>query len=206
MTQAYPLQWPEGWPRTNPYCREAGDKFKRGGSGGRSARPTIAATRTELANELELLGARHIVLSSNVELRLDGQPYSNRRAPEDPGIAVYFTLDGEPMVMAQDTYARVADNIRSLTLAISGMRQMQRHGGGTMLKRAFSGFSALPPPDPNGVIVPERQKAWNEVLGVSPDCALVVAEAAWKALSRSTPENDRYEINAAIETARKVLK
>ncbi len=203
MTQAYPLQWPEGWPRTSPAMRYHGKRFERGDWRSGYKRPTIDQTRRELAEELERLGARNIVLSTNVELRLDGQPYSGRRAPDDPGIAVYFTLDSEAMVMAQDAYERVPDNITSLTLAISGMRQMQRHGGGTMLKRAFAGFTALPPPDQMSTIVTAPPSNWWEVLGVAPDCPLTVAEAAWKALSRETAENDRYEINAAIEAARK---
>ncbi|MBV7408719.1 hypothetical protein [Maritimibacter sp. DP1N21-5] len=202
MTQAYPLQWPDGWPRTNPLYRDNGHKFQRGDWKGGYKATTINDTRIALAKELEMLGARNVVLSTNVEIRLDGEPYSGRRAPDDPGIAVYFTLDGEAMVMAQDAYQRVPDNIRSLTLAISGMRQMQRHGGGTMLKRAFAGFTALPPPGDMSPIVTTPPRMWWEVLGVAQDCPLAVAEAAWKALARITPENDRYDINAAIEAAR----
>ena len=203
MTQAYPLQWPAGWPRTAPHKREDGrSRFQRGDWRNRTY-TTIASTRVELADELQRLGARNVVLSTNVELRLDGQPYSNRRAPEDPGIAVYFTLDGESMVMAQDAYDRVPDNIRSLTLAIQGMRQMQRHGGGTMLKRAFAGFTALPPPDQMSPIVTAPPKQWWEVLGVAQSAPLSVAEAAWKALCRENG-GGTVELNAAIEAARRV--
>jgi len=202
MSQAYPLQWPDGWARTAPRARDDGEKFKRGDWRSGYTRPTIQTTRVELADELQRLGARHVVLSTNVELRLDGQPYSNRRVPDDPGIAVYFTLDGDAMVMAQDAYRRVPDNIRSLTLAIQGMRQMHRHGGGTMLKRAFQGFTALPPPDQMSAIVTDPPQNWWDVLGVAQDCPLAVAESAWKALARTTPENDRYAINAAVEQAR----
>ena len=164
MSQAYPLQWPDGWTRTPAHKREDGrSRFQKGDWRNRSF-TTINTTRQQLADELQRLGARNVVLSTNVELRLDGQPYSNRRAPEDPGIAVYFSLDGEPMVMAQDAFQRVPDNIRSLTLAIQGMRQMQRHGGGTMLKRAFSGFTALPPPDQMTAIVTPVAQQWWEVL------------------------------------------
>lgn len=206
MTQAYPLQWPDGWPRTEAHKREDGrSRFQKGDWRSRSY-TTINTTRQQLADELQRLGARNVVLSTNVELRLDGQPYSNRRAPEDPGIAVYFELDGESMVMAQDAFLRVPDNIRSLTLAISGMRQMQRHGGGTMLKRAFQGFTALPPPTADFAMPAERVRPWYEVLGVADDCPLPVAEAAWKALCRRTNEDQRYGLNAAIDAARKVLQ
>lgn len=203
MTQVYPLQWPDGWPRTSARLREDGRRRFRKGDWHNKTYTMINTTRQQLADELQRLGARSVVLSTNIELRLDGQPYSNRSAPQDPGIAVYFTLEGESMVMAQDAYIRVPDNIRSLTLAITGMRQMQRHGGGTMLKRAFSGFTALPPPDQMSTITTPPPANWWDVLGVQQGCDLAVAEAAWKALARTTPENERYAINAAIEAARR---
>ncbi len=159
-----------------------------------------------MLEELRKMGATDAVISSNLALRNDGLPRSGQRQPQDPAVAVYFNLDGESMVMGRDAFDRVEENIRSLTLAIQGLRQVDRHGGGTMFKRAFSGFTALPPPDQMSAIATPAPSNWFDVLGVAPDCALSVAEAAWKALSRGTPENERYDINAAIETAKKVLK
>lgn len=202
MTQAYPLHWPDGWPRTNPRLRDPGARFRRGDWQSGYKRPTIAQTSAELAAELERLGARNVVLSTNVELRLDGQPYSNRRNPDDPGIAVYFTIDGEGMVMAQDAYDRVPDNIRSLTLAISGMRQMQRHGGGTMLKRAFAGFTALPPPDQMSVITTPAPVDWWDVLGVSRDAPWPAIKGAFRGLCMERG-GATTELNAAYEQAKK---
>lgn len=74
-----------------------------------------------------------------------------------------------------------------------------------MLKRAFRGFTALPPPDQMSPIATAPPSNWWDVLGVAPNTSLAVAEAAWKALARTTPENERYGINAAIEQARKAL-
>jgi len=201
MTQAYPLEWPEGWRRTPPHKRKDGrPQFQKRGAQ-RHASTTVNVTRQELTDELQWLGARNIILSTNVELRIDGKPYSSRRNPDDPGIAVYFELDGDSMVMAQDAFERVPDNIRSMTLAISGMRQMQRHGVGTMLKRAFSGFTALPPPEQmSGIPTPEM---WWEVLGVAQNCPLAVAHGAYKALARTATEHDLLRLNLAIETAKR---
>lgn len=206
MTQAYPLQWPDGWPRTPAHKRIDGEKFKRGDWKGGYKKPTTYETRVELANELQRLGAKGVILSTNIELRLDGLPYSNRRAPDDPGIAVYFTLSGEAMVMAQDQYRRVPDNIRSLTLAIAGMRQMQRHGGGTMLKRAFAGFAALPPPNadfsqPAAIHVPPAP--WWQVLEVAENSSADVIKAAYRAKSKTATEADQYTLNAAYEAWKK---
>jgi hypothetical protein len=50
------------------------------------------------------------------------------------------------MTMACDRFDNAAANMRSLGLAIEAMRQLERHGGGAMMEKAFSGFVALPPP------------------------------------------------------------
>jgi hypothetical protein len=49
--------------------------------------------------------------------------------------------------MAQDRFWSIIGNMRSLTISIEGLRQMERHGGATMMERAFDGFAALPPPE-----------------------------------------------------------
>jgi len=206
MTKAYPLQWPEGWPRTIFYNREdARWKFAREAAGQRRAPITLNYAVKSLIDELERMGAENIVISTNIVLRLDGLPRSGQRTPEDPGVAVFFAREGDAVSMARDAFTRPEDNIRSLALAISGLRQTERHGGDTMLKRAFQGFTALPPPDQMSTIVTPVSRQWYEILGVAHDCPIAVAEAAWKALSRSTPENKRREINNAIEGARKAL-
>lgn len=114
-----------------------------------------------LRDELGRLGAENIVISSNQPLRRDGYPYAQEKVIPDPGVAVYFTIKKRALVMAQDRFRTVIGNMRSLTMAIEGLRQMERHGGGTMMERAFQGFAAIAPPD--------WKKPWREVFGVKPD-------------------------------------
>lgn len=156
--EAYPLQWPEGWPRTPAYKRETSHPF-----GGKVYGLTFDRARQQLLEELGRLYARNIVLSTNVPLRQDGQPYAGAATARlnDPGVAVYFTLKGQPRAMARDGFTNIAANMRSLFLAIEGLRQMERHGGSYMMERAFSGFAALAPPD--------WKKPWREVFGLKPD-------------------------------------
>ena len=80
--QAYPLQWPAGWPRTPSAKRETDSRF--GGKGGL----TMGRARDQLVAELHRLGAGSIVISSNVPLRPDGLPYAETRRLDDPGVAV----------------------------------------------------------------------------------------------------------------------
>lgn len=154
--EAFPLQWPEGWPRTPDWKREPDNRF-----GGKVYGLTMGRTRDQLIAELQRLGAQNVVISTNVALRGDGLPYAQQKHIADPGVAVYFTLKKRALTMARDSYKTVAGNMRSLTLAIEAMRQLERHGGSVMMERAFQGFAAIAPPD--------WKKPWREVFGVKPD-------------------------------------
>lgn len=146
--QAYPLQWPEGWPRTEPGKRKQDSAFP----------VNVGKAIDDLYDELARLGAKNIVLSSNLTLNTFHRPCTKQNKIEDPGIAVYFTLKDRPMVMARDAYADWRDNILSVGLAVEAFRALHRHGGAHMMERAFTGFMALP--------APSAQKPWREVLGL----------------------------------------
>lgn len=48
MTQAYPLQWPEGWDRIEPHKREdARNRFARATGGSRWAKPVTLHVATK---------------------------------------------------------------------------------------------------------------------------------------------------------------
>ncbi len=104
MTVAYPLKWPDGWERTPSHRRSNYSRFKT----------TFEQARQRLSDELRLLGAKNIVISTNLELRRDGQPRAEmaRRKMADPGVAVYFTYrGGKQMAMARDAFENVHDNM-----------------------------------------------------------------------------------------------
>lgn len=133
-TNAYPLAWPIGWPRTK------GPQESRFGRW--NARPSIAAGCEAILEELKRLRAMAIVISTNVELRLDGLPYSNRREPQDAGVAVYFRLKGEPRVLACDKWKTVGENLWAIAKTIEATRGIERWGSVTA-ERAFTGYVAL---------------------------------------------------------------
>ncbi len=160
MTEAYPLQWPEGWERTPSRRRRRGKMFA--GNFGRS--------RDLLLTQFRLMDvpSHTVVISSWLPLRRDGLPYAEqaRRVLEDPGVAVYFTLRGRQMVMARDAYDTPFDNLHSLKIAIEHLRGLERHGGATMMERAFEGFQALP-----------DQSGWRVVLGFKRDDVVTLDDA-----------------------------
>ncbi len=223
MTTAYPLAWPDGWPRTDPQKRDEGRRFLSGqvyeGYGnnrryvGRKM-PTFDGARKILALELDRLKAKNVVISSDLPLRADGQPYAGaERKRMDPGIAVYFTLKDRPLVMASDAFDNMACNARSLGLAIEALRTLERHGGGYMMEKAFSGFSALPPPAGHS----EPVLDWRVELGplpqgLEPSDLLAIAESRYRSKAKEchadTDGDDAamIRLNAAIAQARAELK
>jgi len=56
---------------------------------------TATRTRDYLFVELDRLGEKNIIISTNLALRNDGLPRANQKMPDDAGVAVYFTLKNE---------------------------------------------------------------------------------------------------------------
>jgi hypothetical protein len=156
MPTKFPLTWPDGWRRTPADCRR-----------NLPADVPFGASLSRLMRELRLMGVEcrdgrnpDVVISSDVPLRLDGLPRSDRGEPEDPGVAVYFEFDGRDLSFACDSYTMIRDNLRALALTIEALRGIERWGASDLMDRAFRGFAALP----------ERATSpWRETLGFKPD-------------------------------------
>jgi len=173
--------WPSGWKRTPgasrlraKFGKQSYDRFADGSeryTGRQSLTVSQALGRLQL--ELDRLGARDILVSTNVELRLDGLPRSGRNAPEDPGAAVYFKLKGKPRCLACDKWRSVADNLASSAAHVDALRAIDRYGVGT-LDQAFAGYAQLPaaPVD------------WWIVLGIPATSGPEEIDRAYKALAR----------------------
>ena len=157
LPPGYPLKWPANRPRMHPMKRRAA-KFKQdsGTKPHRDMRPlTVAEAIARLDTELDRTGARYLVVTSNVELRLNGLPRSGMPEPADPGVAVYFVLGKELHCLPCDTYNRIADNIAAVAAHVEATRAIERHGVATVAEM-FAGFKLLTSPD--------RQRPWREVL------------------------------------------
>lgn len=202
--KAFPLTWPEAYPRT-PADKRRLAPYK----------VTYEKALRELTLEVRRLGGTYLVISANVPLRDDGMPYADaaRRRIPDPGVAIYFQRKGGPVVMACDAWDQPHHNIRALGLTIEGMRAIQRSGAGHLLERAFTGFKALPPA--SGVPAPPPAKPWWEVLGCPKDMTEVdIVRAYYKtAAKKNHPDiigesghDATIEINRAWEEAQEQLK
>ena len=160
MVDAYPLAWPAGTERTKyPKRSQFNTSFAR--------------ARDELMKEIRLMGGRNIIISANLTLRNDGLPYANQPQPQDPGIAVYFTLLNEPRTMCCDRWTKTVDNLQAIRLTVAALRGMDRWGVGTV-EQYFSGFIALP-----------EAPSWYKTLGLeSPDATANEISTAFRRKSR----------------------
>lgn len=218
MISAHPLSWPEGWPRAK--SRERANFGRAGGgmSGARKQRLEVVDGCNRVLLELGRLGIdrQDVIVSTNVRTRMDGLPRSGEAEPQDPGAAVYWVTyrraktsePNPPMieqrrVMAVDRYDRVADNLAAIAATLEALRAIDRHGGGQILERAFTGFTALP--------APEASRDWRVVLGVPGRPTLEDVEEAYRRL-RSLHHPDRggaaadfHAVQVAYEQAHREL-
>jgi hypothetical protein len=202
MTQAFPLQWPDGWPRTKTRKRAKFGKGERQQSKFSDysyiskKELSIADGTKRVIDELRSLGVHQgqYIISTDLELRNDGLPRSGQRAPADPGVAVYWTRGREGQkVMAIDLYDRVSDNLAAIAATLSAMRAIERHGGAQILERAFTGFTSLPAP----------KSCWD-ILGLRPGASAAVISDAFRrlAMDNHLDRGGSHEAMAEISGAR----
>ncbi len=192
MTQAHPLQWPDGLPRTE---RPAASQFKT----------SLAGALDNVRKSLEAFGrdsgkaVASIVLSSNVTLGVSN--------PKDSGVAAWFVWDGEQRCIAVDRYPKVQDNLQAIHHIIEARRTEMRHGGLHIVRQTFKGFVALP--------APAGWRSWHEVLGFEPGQIVASAdiERAYRDLAASRhpdkpggSSDKMAELNRARDEARQAVK
>lgn len=158
MTAAYPLQWPDGLPRTTSHASSA---FKT----------SLPAALDNVGKSLQAFGRdsgkaiANIILSSNVTL--------GANSPRDPGVAAWFQWDGEQRCIAVDRYPKVQDNLQAIHHIVEARRTEMRHGGLHVVRQTFKGFIALPAPE-----------GWWKTLLVPESASLADIEAAYRALAK----------------------
>lgn len=150
QTTAYPLQWPQGWPKEG--AKESG-RFKS----------TLSAALSMLKGEVDRLGGKGLVLSSNVTLGAE--------RPRDPGVCAYFTLRNQAIAIPCDRWHKVEDNVKAIALTIEAMRGMERWGAKNMITAMFKGFAALPQ---------RTSPPYWEVLGIMPEATEAQILTAWR--------------------------
>lgn len=158
---AYPLTWPEGFPRTR---MPGSDQFKTTLSGAlKNVEDSLRKFAADSGKKIDAL-----VISSNVTL--------GQQRPADPGVAVWFNWDGLQVCIPVDRYAKVEANLQAIHHIIEARRTELRHGGLSIVRATFTGFKALPAP---------KGSAWQEALEFGPGSVVTLEKAreAYRRLS-----------------------
>lgn len=126
-----------------------------------------------LKKELGYLKAEHIVIEADFadsDIRLDGYPRSNARAPKHPGIRVAFDSKYGPLIYQTDSCVFWQHNVRSIALGLQALRAVDRYGV-TKRGEQYTGWKAIGSggnTQARAFDTPEQAAAWlrrEDVLG-----------------------------------------
>ena len=185
MVPAYPLQWPEGFPRAT--SRDT-SRFKT----------TLSAALKNAQDSLRLFGTdsgrpvSDVVMSSNYTLGVT--------RVSDPGIALWFKWDGEQRCIAVDRYSTPEANLQAIHHVLEARRTELRHGTLALIRATMKGFS-LSLPAPGG--------SWWQVLEVAPSATVEQIETAYRRLAqlrhpdKGGSDAQMADLNRARDVARK---
>ena len=192
--EAYPLSWPLHIPRNKSPKRS---RFKHTQRHASDRKSRFVHARDGVYNELRLLGAKSVVISSNVPLKLDGQPRASFKTPDDKGVAVYFMISDEQKVIACDMWDSLTDNLHAIHLSIAAIRGLERWKCSNIINSVFAGdgFRALPES--------ATPSTWRGVLGVATDANLSEVKQAYRSLVKRSSNEELYIVNDAWEAAKR---
>lgn len=181
MATAFPLSWPEGFPRATR--RDTG-KFKT----------SLAGALENVRTSLRLFGTdagravAEVVMSSNVTLGV--------AKPADPGVAVWFIWDGEQRCIPVDRYSTVEANLQAIHHIVEARRVELRHGTLALVRASFKGFTPA--------LLPPKARTWRDVFGAVGPYTAEMVEMRFRELARTRHPDagGSSEAMAELNTAR----
>lgn len=184
----YPLAWPDNMPRTPPGKRVR-SPFRTGYD------QAVKNVTKSLQGFQKDSGLRidNPVMSSNRDLM-------DRIKDNDPGVAVWFQMDGQWVAFGVDRFPDPASNIQAIHHIIEARRTELRYGGLAIVRQTFKSFLALPAP---------AGKHWSEILGVPRDATAAQIQAVYRKLAaerhpdRGGSDAMMADLNAARDAAMK---
>jgi len=194
------IDWPAFADRTAPAARERTSKY--------SITQTKAINRLE-KELLDRVGADDWRLSTAAAHRKrDGKPYADAN-PDDPGVVVRWTKDGDQYCVACDRYTDIRDNARTIGLYVEEKRKMSDRPVRTGQDEFAT--ARLPPGDGEeepivaGAVDDGLDQEPHEVLGVSEDAPEPVIKGAFRELAKEghgdQGADERYDV-AELKEAR----
>jgi hypothetical protein len=170
------IDWPHQFERTEPTRRKKTTKFS----------VTLNQALQEIETELlDRVGADDWRVSTAAPNRKrDGLPYADAD-PQDPGVVIRWSLDGEQFAVACDHYSDLRDNTRAIGLYIGEKRKMSDRPVTT----GQSEFATARLPSGNEEEIVAAEPPPHEVLDVAPEApASVVKAAAREKIKETHPD------------------
>ncbi len=184
----YPLAWPDIMPRTAP-ARRVRSPFRTGyDQAVRNVTKSLQGFQKDSGLRID-----NPVMSSNVDLM-------GRMKDNDPGVAVWFQMDGQWVAFGVDRFPDAASNIQAIHHIIEARRVELRYGGLAIVRQTFKSFLALPAP---------AAKHWSEILDVPRDASPAQIQAAYRRLAserhpdKGGSDATMAELNTARDAAMK---
>lgn len=193
------IDWPDFAERTDPRRRERTSKFS----------VTLASALSDIEKELEdrLEVTDYRLSTAAPHRKKDGRPYADAN-PDDPGVVVRWSKDGEQYCVAADHYTDLRDNARAIGLYITEKRKM----GNRPVKTGQDEFATarLPPGDDSEAVVVAgagEVEAPHEILDVDPDAPPEVVKAAFRAKAKTVhpDQGGTREEWQQLQSAREVM-
>lgn len=144
------------WPHPQTRDRRSAWTFKAGWQN----------TIDLLGHELGFLDGRNVVIGAALreqDIRRDGLPRADARAPMHPGVELSFDSRHGRLTYATDTCERWEHNVRSIALGLQGLRAVDRYGI-TRTGEQYAGWVALPPGESRGLELIRRHGGVREAL------------------------------------------
>ena len=202
---AHPLQWPNGYPRTEMWAKSVNTTFKNG--------MTMQEALTFLYDELQELKVTKATLYTDYE-NIE-KPRSIRRIGSDNGACLHIELNGQQYRLACDRWSPVEQNIYALHLALRNLRSIAQWGVGHV-ENAFGGYSpafqhmlrgGTPAANGNGSAGESTLEDWRLTLGLGPTATLDDAQAVYRRRAKSLADrpDELMRLNLAMDAASKTL-
>lgn len=205
---SHPLQWPNGYPRTEMWAKSINSGFKNG--------MTMQEALTFLYEELQQLGAGKSTLYTDYE-NIE-KPSSIRRIGSDNGATIQFELNGHQYRLACDRWAPIEQNIYALHLALRNLRMILEWGVGNA-ENIFGGYSSVVQNTLHGsgtgggssngyaAGAGATMEEWRLTLGLGPTATLDDAQAVYRRRAKTLADkpDELMKLNLAMDEANKAL-
>jgi hypothetical protein len=201
LSFTHPLQWPNGFPRTQKWEKSVNPSFKVGLS--------IQEALTFLYEELKELNVSKATLCTDYE-NIE-QPRGIRRVGSDDGAALAIEMNGQSYRMACDRWVGVEQNVYALHLALRSLRNIVLWGVGN-LEDVFGGYTpaalqARQASRSGTNSTAPGMEEWRLVLGLGPTATIEDAQAVYRRRAKTLADkpDELMKLNLAMDAASKAL-